>query len=132
MRRRTRFCELCQKPSNVRFCSYECRDTDRSNTAIKRSELGIQKASATVYRSYLIRTKGAKCMKCGWSEINPKSGKVPIQLNHINGNSEDNKLSNLELLCPNCHSLTPTFGMLNKGNGRKKRRDRYQQEKLAA
>lgn len=89
MRRRTRFCELCQKPSNVRFCSYECRDTDRSNTAIKRSELGIQKASATVYRSYLIRTKGAKCMKCGWSEINPKSGKVPIQLNHINGNSED-------------------------------------------
>jgi 5-methylcytosine-specific restriction endonuclease McrA len=71
-------------------------------------------------------------MKCGWSEINPKSGKVPIQLNHINGNSEDNKLSNLELLCPNCHSLTPTFGMLNKGNGRKKRRDRYQQEKLAA
>jgi 5-methylcytosine-specific restriction endonuclease McrA len=36
---------------------------------------------------------------------------------------------NLNLLCPNCHSLTPTYGSLNKGNGRLKRRiNRIKQE----
>ena len=61
-------------------------------------------------------------MKCGWSERNPITKKVPIQMEHIDGNSENNSIENLELLCPNCHSLTPTFGALNKGRGRKNRK----------
>jgi 5-methylcytosine-specific restriction endonuclease McrA len=61
-------------------------------------------------------------MRCGWDEIHPITNKVPIQLDHIDGNSENNSLQNLRLLCPNCHSLTPTFGILNKGNGREWRR----------
>jgi 5-methylcytosine-specific restriction endonuclease McrA len=72
------------------------------------------------YKDYLILIYGNKCMECGWDKINPKTGKVPIQLEHIDGNSENNKLENLKLLCPNCHSLTPTYGALNKGKGRKK------------
>jgi 5-methylcytosine-specific restriction endonuclease McrA len=69
-------------------------------------------------------------MKCGWQEINSTSGYVPIQLEHKDGNSENNKLTNLELLCPNCHSLTSTFGILNKGNGREARRKKRQNNKL--
>ncbi len=46
-------------------------------------------------------------------------------MNHIDGNSENNKEKNLELLCPNCHSLTPNFKGLNKGNGRHSRMLRY-------
>ena len=53
---------------------------------------------------------------------NPVTNNVPIQLDHIDGNSDNNSLDNLKLLCPNCHSLTPTFGALNKGNGRELRR----------
>jgi 5-methylcytosine-specific restriction endonuclease McrA len=60
-------------------------------------------------------------MECDWNKVNETTGKVPIQLEHIDGHSENNTLSNLKLLCPNCHSLTSTFGALNKGNGRKKR-----------
>jgi predicted HNH restriction endonuclease len=37
---------------------------------------------------------------------------------HIDGNYENDREKNLTLLCPNCHSLTPTFRALNRGNGR--------------
>ena len=49
-------------------------------------------------------------MDCGWCEKNKKTGNIPIQLEHIDGHSENNSLDNLKLLCPNCHSLTPTYG----------------------
>lgn len=41
---------------------------------------------------------------------------MPTYGNYLN-NSEDN----LDLICPNCHSLTPTYRALNIGNGRKDR-----------
>ena len=68
-------------------------------------------------------------MECGWCEINKYSGNVPIELEHIDGNSENNSLENLKLLCPNCHSLTPTYKALNTGNGRHSRRKRYEEGK---
>ena len=77
----------------------------------------------------LIKENGEKCMKCGWCEINPLTNKVPIELEHKDGNSENNNLDNLELLRPNCHSLTPTYKALNKGKGRYKRRERYKEGK---
>jgi 5-methylcytosine-specific restriction endonuclease McrA len=61
-------------------------------------------------------------MECGWCEINPKSGNVPIDLDHIDGNSTNNNFENVRLLCPNCHSLTPTYKALNYGNGKHNRK----------
>lgn len=123
-------CLYCNKRTQTKkFCSHDCRVEYNLQIAIEGSENDLKPASATTYRNYLLRLHGPKCMKCGWNQIHPKTGKVPIQLNHIDGNAEHNKLSNLELLCPNCHSLTPTFGALNIGNGRRKRRERYQENK---
>lgn len=34
---------------------------------------------------------------------------IPLELNHINGNGHENRKSNIELLCPNCHALTDTY-----------------------
>jgi hypothetical protein len=39
---------------------------------------------------------------------------IPLELNHINGNENDNSLENLQIICPNCHSQTPTFAGRNK------------------
>lgn len=109
-------------PNRNIYCNNKCQgEYSTKNTFIK-IENGDISLSADTYKKYLIYKSGNKCMKCGWNEINPTTGLVPIQLEHKDGNSENNNLNNLELLCPNHHSLTPTYGALNKGNGREKRR----------
>jgi len=79
-------------------------------------------------KSWLIRIRGEKCEQCSWSVINPFSGRIPLELEHKDGNWENCTEENLELLCPNCHSLTATYKALNKGNGRLVRRIRYSRE----
>lgn len=51
--------------------------------------------------------KPRHCEQCGWAEIS-ENGYLPLELDHINGNRHDNRLENLRVLCPNCHSLRPT------------------------
>lgn len=50
----------------------------------------------------------ARCEKCNWAEVAP-DGSVPVELDHINGDNNDNRLENLRILCPNCHSLTKNY-----------------------
>lgn len=83
-------------------------------------------------RRYLHETFNSKCQKCGWSEINKKTGKIPLTINHIDGNYENNLRSNLELICPNCHSLTENYGALNKGKGRKNRLEKINNRGLSS
>jgi len=54
-----------------------------------------------------------KCYECGIVEWNNKP--LVLQLDHINGDNRDNRIENLRLLCPNCHSQTETFCGKNKG-----------------
>ncbi len=57
--------------------------------------------------------KECKCEFCGRTEWEGKS--IPLELHHINGNNTDNRLENLQILCPNCHALTDNYrGRKNK------------------
>lgn len=58
--------------------------------------------------------KRPKCEECGWARVS-SDGRIPIELDHINGDRHDNRLQNLRILCPNCHSLKPTHRGRNKG-----------------
>lgn len=62
--------------------------------------------------------KRAACELCGWAQRSP-DGRVPVELDHINGDRNDNRLENLRVLCPNCHSLQTTHRGLNKRSRRK-------------
>ena len=62
-------------------------------------------------RELLIRLHGRLCWNCKLSEWMGKP--IPLELNHINGDRENNKESNLEVICPNCHAQTPTYKVKN-------------------
>lgn len=51
--------------------------------------------------------KEAKCEMCHLESWNNKP--IPLELHHINGNNKDNNITNLMLLCPNCHALTDNY-----------------------
>lgn len=52
--------------------------------------------------------KTQQCEECGWSK-QTSGGHLPLELHHVNGDRTDNRLKNLKILCPNCHSLTLSY-----------------------
>lgn len=46
----------------------------------------------------------ARCQRSEWLEA-----PIPLELEHKDGNKQNNSRDNVELLCPNCHALTPTW-----------------------
>lgn len=75
-------------------------------------------------RDYLLKSHNYKCSNCAWGEVHTVTGRVPLQIDHIDGDHKNNTIGNLRVLCPNCHSLTANYGILNRGKGRTYRIDR--------
>jgi Zn finger protein HypA/HybF involved in hydrogenase expression len=72
--------------------------------------------------------KEYKCECCGISEWMGKP--ISLQLHHLNGINNDNRLNNLQLLCPNCHSQTENFGTKGKGLVIKRKCDNLPKEDI--
>ena len=91
--------------------------TKRSGTKIPLNE--ILDGNHPQYQTNKLRlrlldegVKENKCDECNLTEWNKKP--ITVELDHINGDSSDHRLNNLRMLCPNCHSQTPTFRGKNK------------------
>jgi hypothetical protein len=132
---RIRQCSWCKKnlsriqceTTAQEHCSRKCSAASRAKKVYDSwvaGDISANRANGIVknqIRKVLIAVHGDKCSLCGWCEKHPSTGKVPIQIDHIDGNSDNGFFGNLRLLCPNCHSLTPSWGGHNRGKGRKSR-----------
>lgn len=125
--RTLRVCRSCSgevKSSGKIYCSNRCQQEQQFRRYIDEWKSGVRSGLQAPYgvsnyvRRYLVEKYGEKCGRCGWAERHPITGRVPLQIEHIDGCWSNCCEDNLMLLCPNCHSLTPTFGALNKGRGR--------------
>ena len=117
-------CLSCSKsiPNRNKYCDNVCQnkyELDQKFLLIENGDFSSFNTSVTIHqltRKLLIEKHGAKCMKCGWCEVNKWTGRVPIEMNHIDGNPKNHNLDNTELVCPNHHSLTEFYG--RRGGGR--------------
>ena len=135
----TKICIFClkeiphnrSKRNNKYFCDSFCQQGQKHKEYINRWQKGLEdgkrgeRGTSAHLKKYLLKKYDNKCSRCGWNKINPTTNKKPLHLEHIDGNWKNNKEENLTILCPNCHSLTSTFGSLNKGNGRPGRMKQY-------
>ncbi len=108
------------KAGATKYCSFKCQQTFRRRELVRLLEAGNYSALTTTafLRRYLVDRLGERCTRCGWAERHFATKRVPIEVEHIDGNWQNYRLENLTLLCPNCHALTPTFRGLNRGRGR--------------
>lgn len=121
------FCLNCGKkietprPSSAnKYCCSKCQKEYQYKQYIERWKNGeVNGLNGEYYlskhiRTYLFKKNENKCEKCGWGEVNPYTNRVPLQIHHIDGNCQNNREENLQLLCPNCHALTENFGSRNR------------------
>lgn len=125
--RKKRFCSYCGNLLNYdnhKYCSLDCQMAlRRKNIDLMIENGNYHTKSHRVLREYLIRFRGQRCESCGLMEWLQKP--ISLEVEHMDGNSENNRLDNVKLLCPNCHSQTPTYKGKNRGNGRYWRKKRY-------
>ena len=118
-------CEQCEKPLNTiqknnKYCSSKCASLAKRKERIEKWLAGETDGTrgngqiSMAVRNFLLEKANYRCELCGWGEINPVTNKVPLEIHHKDGNYLNNSPENLQVLCPNCHSLTPNFKALNK------------------
>lgn len=135
--KKERFCIGCNTllviRYKIKFCSNRCQMNFRHREWVKLwkkgqapGTIGISARNISAYlRKYILEKYHNKCCVCGWAKKHPITGIAPLEIEHIDGDSENSVESNLKLLCPNCHALTPFYKNLNRGKGRKWRMDKY-------
>lgn len=97
---------------------FECLKLYKAKIMMDRFTRGDVHDRVTL-RKLLIKTVGYTCAECTIQDWNQKP--ITLQIDHIDGNAENNLPKNLQFLCPNCHSQTDTWGGRNKGSGRRSR-----------
>ena len=128
LRKKKFYCLFCGKElksKQKKYCNKNCQYEYEYKTYIEKWKQGLvdgivgNDGLSFHIRRYLFEKNNNKCENCNWGEVNIYTGNVPLQVHHIDGNAINNDENNLQLLCPNCHSLTNNYG--NIGSHKSKR-----------
>lgn len=111
-------CGIDLLKKSKKYCTVVCQQEKQISDKIKNGTV-----QSRTMKKVLLKVHGEKCWCCGITDWNGK--KITFELEHIDGNSTNNSIENLSILCPNCHSQTSTYKAKNKGKGRHNRRQRY-------
>ena len=118
--RKLKPCAGCGKLTiNPKYCSNSCQGDKRKKDKYDEHKEQYTKgelSSRSRLRIFVQERDGRSCCKCKLTEWMGKP--ITLWLDHISGNASDNTPENLRLVCPNCDSLSDTFGGKNRGNGR--------------
>jgi 5-methylcytosine-specific restriction endonuclease McrA len=110
------------------YCSNKCQQEylykQNISNWLSKKITGKQKDGrpSDFVRRYLLEEANYQCSICGWGKPNPVNGIIYLEIDHINGSRENGYRENLQVLCPNCHTLTNTYKTLNKNVGYHKTR----------
>ncbi len=113
--------------SNKKFCNIQCQQDHKLLERMKLMEQGLLFGEPRTIKRCVLKRDGHKCVICHNEKWMGEP--IPLIMDHIDGNSDNNKGDNLRLVCGNCDMLLPTYKSKNKGNGRAVRRQRYQEGK---
>ncbi len=115
-------CLSCKKEiSKSTYCSNKCQHDWQYVKYINDWKNGTNLKTKNIskyIKRYFLDKYNNKCSLCGWDKIHPITNKPPLEIDHIDGDSNNNTEKNLRLICPNCHALTINYKSLNKGKGR--------------
>lgn len=108
-----------------KFCSRNCLSAYHWKISITKITNGEVIPAIKKLRKYLL-TVHPFCAECN-NGIEWNGKPIALEMDHIDGDSTNNSLINVRLLCPNCHSQTPTYRVKNKNNqkGSDNRKRRY-------
>ena len=118
--------EVLKLRSQKKYCSNQCQIDYQHKVYINlwkdKKQDGVVKMNtkniSKYIKRYFLEKYGELCMICGWNKRNIMTNKVPLEIDHKDGNAKNNQENNLRLICPNCHALTHNFKNLNRGYGR--------------
>lgn len=115
-------CGKMMSKGGKKFCSILCSKEYIHKENLKKWLAGEDANNLYLFglsniRRYLYELHNSSCSQCGWSKANPRTKNIPLHVHHIDGNRTNNSVSNVQLLCPNCHSLTDNFGYTEKKYG---------------
>lgn len=101
-----------EKHMQLHFSTLSVKNAKTLDDLRENSKLGNDTVKRLVLQNGLLYYE---CSECGQCEIH-NDKLLTLQLDHIDGDNNNNNISNLRFLCPNCHTQTPTYGKKNRDN----------------
>ena len=127
-----KFCINCGNllnPGATKYCSIACQKDYEYKQRVNQWKEGLLPGYSGTkispfLRKYMLEKVGYKCEICNWGIKNPFNGNLPLEIHHIDGDYTNCKEENLQVLCPNCHSLTDNYKGMNR-DSKREGRDKY-------